>query len=398
MNLLRFDSIARTVADDQTARRGFLQGLAGLAMAGGLAPIIVDDADARKRKKKRKKKKKGKGGNDGGNDCQLTLCGGRCVDLDTDPNNCGICENSCDDEEGETCVEGQCVAVFGSQGSGEGQFQDPTGIALSDDDVFVTDTGNDRLVFLEGGEFDKANFAQPGPLAIANNGQFFVTDLTFEGVVRLAADGSFENSFFGQDGEEGRFVDPRGVATDPFTGRVFVADTGKSRIQIFNAIGQPLGLFGEPGDGDGELSFPRALVISGNKEVIVADTANNRIQVFDRDGTFVRAFGSEGSGDGQFSTPEAVAVDGDNNIFVVDQENNRVQQFTSDGRFVRAFGRPGSALGEFDGPTGIAIDPTGVIFVVDRGNHRVQRFRPPGTGVKAGKRRASRKGRDGSRS
>lgn len=304
---------------------------------------------------------------------------------------------------GEDGDAGQCVAVFGSQGSGEGQFQEPTGVAVNDQgQAFVTDTGNDRLVFLEGGEFDKANFAQPGPVAIGNNGQVYVTDLSIVRVIRLASDGTFLNSFGGQDDEEGNFLNPFGVAIDPFNDQVYVADSGNHRIQYFLANGQPLGLFGVQGAGAGELNEPRGVAVNRKSEVIVADSANHRIQVFEHrpvqnDFVLVRAFGSAGSGNGEFDTPFAVAVDDNDNIFVADLLNNRVQQFTDDGQFVAAFGRAGNAPGEFNRPTAIAVDRSGLIYVVDQGNHRVQRFSPPGTGVTAADRRASRKGRAGSR-
>lgn len=38
-----------------------------------------------------------------------TLCSGLCVDLQTDGNNCGACGNNCD--EGEECIDGECVDV-----------------------------------------------------------------------------------------------------------------------------------------------------------------------------------------------------------------------------------------------------------------------------------------------
>ncbi len=40
--------------------------------------------------------------------CNMTDCGNnQCVDLDTDPFHCGMCDRSCND--GQTCVSGDCV-------------------------------------------------------------------------------------------------------------------------------------------------------------------------------------------------------------------------------------------------------------------------------------------------
>ena len=41
---------------------------------------------------------------------------------------------------------------------------------------------------------------------------------------------------------------------------------------------------------------------SGN--VYVADTANNRIQVFSSNGTFISKWGKYGAGDGSFNSPD----------------------------------------------------------------------------------------------
>ena len=46
--------------------------------------------------------------------------------------------------------------------------------------------------------------------------------------------------------------------------------------------------------GDGELSQPRGIAIDGDRRVYVADSGNHRIQVFDLQGRFLRKWGTEG--------------------------------------------------------------------------------------------------------
>lgn len=41
----------------------------------------------------------------------LRCCGGTCVDTKTDPNNCGFCGNVCDPETSDSCVGGQCSCM-----------------------------------------------------------------------------------------------------------------------------------------------------------------------------------------------------------------------------------------------------------------------------------------------
>ena len=54
------------------------------------------------------------------------------------------------------------VIAWGGKGSGPGQFNDPTGLAVAGDEVFVADSRNGRVqVFDFNGNF-KRQFGQPG--------------------------------------------------------------------------------------------------------------------------------------------------------------------------------------------------------------------------------------------
>ncbi len=56
----------------------------------------------------------------------------------------------------------QFVMAWGSKGTGPGQFNDPTGIAIAGGEVFVSDARNGRIqVFDFDGNF-KRMFGQPG--------------------------------------------------------------------------------------------------------------------------------------------------------------------------------------------------------------------------------------------
>ena len=126
------------------------------------------------------------------------------------------------------------------------------------------------------------------------------------------------------------------------------------------------------GSGPGELSSPKDLDSGRDGRIYVADTGNHRVQVFWENGTFFRQFGSYGSGPGQFSSPEGIYLDG-KAIFVADTGNHRVQVFRPDGTFFRQFGSYGSGPGEFSSPEGISGGYEGY-SVADTGNHRVQGF------------------------
>jgi hypothetical protein len=44
----------------------------------------------------------------------MTACDGRCVDLRSDPDNCGRCDNECQENHGQVCSNGKCAAKCAS--------------------------------------------------------------------------------------------------------------------------------------------------------------------------------------------------------------------------------------------------------------------------------------------
>ena len=183
---------------------------------------------------------------------------------------------------------------------------------------------------------------------------------------------------------KGHFSFPRGIAVDD-AGRVFVADN-YCRVQVFDADGGFLYMWGTAGDGPGQFRRPVAIAIDQAGLVYVADALNDRIHVFTREGVFVRAWGSKGSGPGQFRQPEGVAVDRHGQVFVADTFNYRVQVFTADGSFLRTWGSKGNGDGQFlhpggdeNGPVGIVVADDGNVYVTDPWNFRVQVFTSSGT-------------------
>lgn len=63
--------------------------------------------------------------------------------------------------------------------------------------------------------------------------------------------------------------------------------------------------------------------------------------------------------------------DSQGRILVADRGNHRLQAFDSLGNFLSAFGSQGSGIGQFNLPMGLVVDPRGRILVVDSGNGRL---------------------------
>jgi DNA-binding beta-propeller fold protein YncE len=122
-------------------------------------------------------------------------------------------------------------------------------------------------------------------------------------------------------GGAGRVGSPRGIAANPLSGYVYVADGDNSRISVFTAWG----LFAEAW-GWGVANGGEELQRCGPSEPQVSPDSD------------LCQKGIEGNGKGQLSRPNGVAVDLAGNVYVFDRNNLRVQKFSPDGDFILTFG------------------------------------------------------------
>jgi hypothetical protein len=132
MNEARFDAWSRSLNRSLDSRRKLLRGLATASLGLSLASLAADPAEAKK--KKRKKKKKPQTTCNGG----TTLCGKRCLDTKSDPNNCGGCGVHCGLHEectNSVCTPIACPAnsLFCAPGTGQGCGPGACGCASAGD-------------------------------------------------------------------------------------------------------------------------------------------------------------------------------------------------------------------------------------------------------------------------
>ena len=92
----------------------------------------------------------------------------------------------------------------------------------------------------------------------------------------------------------------------------------------------PVDEFGITGSGNGQFQFGygSSIAVDQTNRLFVADSGNNRIQVFDGwTGQYLEQFGTFGDGNGQLNRPGSIAVDPSGNNVWVSDFNFRVQQF-----------------------------------------------------------------------
>ena len=123
---------------------------------------------------------------------------------------------------------------------------------------------------------------------------------------------------------------PLGVAVDA-QGRILVGNNGRDNIEVFDsATGDLVAAFGE-----GIVEMPTAITIDGGGFIYVTDSLKNRVFVFDGAFNLVRTIGKSGIGDDTLSFPmDAEIIQGE--LFVADQKNFRVQVFDLAGEWQRS--------------------------------------------------------------
>lgn len=287
-------------------------------------------------------------------------------------------------ETAEAAEEHQFVAKWGSEGSGDGQFSNPTGLAIdSSESIYVVDNGNNRIQkFNLTGEFitkwgsygtGNGQFDYPKGIAVNSQGEVYVADTNNNCIQKFTSSGTFIKKWGSWGWDDGQFVSPEGITVDS-SGYVYVAGFFNHNIQKFDSNGNFITKWGDMGSSDGLFWRPTGVVADYSGNIFVADSLNYRIQKFDSNGNFITKWGSKGSNDGQFNESGGIATDSLGNVYVADAENNRIQKFDSNGNFLTKWGSYGSNNGEFMYPSDIDVDSSNNVIVIDTSNSRVQVF------------------------
>jgi len=243
------------------------------------------------------------------------------------------------------------------------------------DAVFIFDPDNkDHVELIGNGK--QANFGLLAGLAVDDDDRVFVVDNGLRHVAVFSPKHEQEAAFGGDV-----LVRPTGIAIDQENRFVYVADTGNDVIDVFDADNYKfLRQIGKPGrkhdqTDPGTFSLPEGVAVDGEGNVYVTDTFNDRVEIFDAGGQFISMFGKNGDGPADFERPKGIAIDCDGHLWVVDAAQQRVKVFNREGQLLIYFGAQGYYPGQFMGPWGIAIGPENQVVVSETFPGRVQVFR-----------------------
>ena len=124
------------------------------------------------------------------------------------------------------------------------------------------------------------------------------------------------------------FNQPCDVITAP-NGDIFVADghSGQNdnpapgstgRIMKFTKDGKFVKQWGKVGSGPGEFRTPHAMAFDSRGRLFVADRGNHRIQIFDQDGNYIDSYY-------QFSRVSDLFITADDTLYAIDSESDEVR-------------------------------------------------------------------------
>jgi PKD repeat protein/sugar lactone lactonase YvrE len=281
------------------------------------------------------------------------------------------------------------VRQWGTPGTGDSQFSSPKGIAVQGTNVYVVDSGNNRIQeFTSAGTYSyqwgslgitPGTFTAPYGIAASSSGNVFVSEPGIARIQRFNPPGTWLNEWSHTDGYMSY---PQGLAVNS-TGFVYEAEAHDTEyVHIYQPDGTHIKSWlvgGKSGQSPVEFSSCRGIAINSSGYVYVVSVSNNLIQYYTPYGTKVGDWGNEGTGPGLFDSPEGIAIDANDNVYIADTGNNRIQKFTSTGTYLTQWGSSGTGNSQFTSPVGIAINSDGNVYVADKGNNRIQKFSPSGS-------------------
>jgi len=222
----------------------------------------------------------------------------------------------------------------------------------------------------------EAHFGWINGLAIDDDNRLFVSDGKMHHVLIFNAKHEVEGQI-----SEG-LQDPVGIALDTTNRFLYVVDTQQDQVIVYDA--DSLKLLRRIGTGGknhfltspGDFGAPQGVALDKDGNVYVTDTLNNRVEIFDADGNFISLFGKHGDGPGYFARPKGIAVDSDGHIWVADEMEDRLQVFNREGQLLTFIGQGhGEMPGQFKALVGVAIDKQNRVFTTEQYPGRLQMFR-----------------------
>lgn len=145
-------------------------------------------------------------------------------------------------------------------------------------------------------------------------------------------------------------------------GQAYVLDLSLGEVRVYSATGALQATWAGYGSGPGQLVTPTAITVVGSK-VYVADSGNHRVQVFALNGQSLLQFGALNSAasdvGSSFNFPRDVEVGPEGQMYVLQSGNSRVTVHDAQGKHTSTIDLSRNAQGKHQRVNAIALGPTG---------------------------------------
>jgi peptidylamidoglycolate lyase len=206
----------------------------------------------------------------------------------------------------------------------------------------------------------------------------WVVDRDCSQVFEFSHDGKKLEKTLGEKGviqnDDIHFGRPADIAFAPDgSGDFYIADGYQNtRVIKFDKDAHRIKQWGSDGQGPGQFKIQVHDVATGaDGKVYVADRGNSRVQVFDKDGKFLDMWPN-------VRTPSYIWITKDGHAWVASQQGNRLLEYDLQGHLKTYWGMYGVGLGQFDDPHNFAVDPSGNLYVSIYSTRKVglEKFEP----------------------
>ena len=211
---------------------------------------------------------------------------------------------------------------------------------------------------------------QPEAVAVAD-GMIYVVDSENSLVAMFTGEGKYQASFgakkggFFGGGTGTELSSPHGIAIHE--GVIYVADTGRGRVQIFGINGvflATLEIESSPENKAAQekklpykLSEPTDIAINGLGQIYVLDATDNLVKVYSPNGKYLKHLPKDGK-------PLAFSL-AQEGVYVADKDTLLVHRYDFNGKLMYSFGSKGEGRGLFKSISGLVAGKDRKVYVGD---------------------------------
>ena len=235
----------------------------------------------------------------------------------------------------------------------------PYGITYKNGKLYISDVGAAQIVVIDfvkqtmsnlNEEVGPAELKKPIAVAVDDDGNVYVADSGRKDIAVYDSKGKYLRSMGKELSQTGL------VAVDVYKNFLFTLDNHQGFIFVLDRkTGELLTTIGNNPDKTKNLAMPNGMTVDNKGNIHVVNMGNGTVKEYDMDGNLLSTFGRLGDSPGEFTRPRGITVDDDGNIFVVDAGHQVAQVFNDQRRILGFFGQPGLPAGSMNLPAGIAV-------------------------------------------